>query len=54
MLITESNKTALYDDEIGNGTVMTYWIPDSQAQILVPVSTVVNSDTSKDWLDNFY
>ena len=36
--MTESIKRLLYDDEVGNGTVLTYWIPDSQAQILVPVS----------------
>ena len=51
--MTGSDKTALYDDEVGNGTVITYWIPDSQAQILVPVSTVVNIDSNKDWLTTF-
>ncbi|MEH7255809.1 hypothetical protein V7111_27250 [Neobacillus niacini] len=53
MLMNGSNKTAIYDDEIGNGTVITYWIPDSQVQMLVPISTVVNPDTSQDWLTNF-
>lgn len=53
MLMTGSDKTALYDYEVGNGTVMTYWIPDSQAQILVPISTVVNIDSNKDWLTTF-
>lgn len=49
MLMT-GNKTALYDGEVGNGTVITYWIPDSQAQILVPVSIVVTPDNNKNWL----
>src|SRR3954464_9300045 len=49
MLVTESDKTALYDYEVENGTAMTYWIPDSQAQILVPITTVVNIDSNKDW-----
>ncbi|MEC1521534.1 GerMN domain-containing protein [Neobacillus niacini] len=53
MLMTSSDKTALYDDELGNGTVLTYWIPDSQAQILVPVSTVVQLDQNKNWLTAF-
>jgi hypothetical protein len=53
MLMAGSNKTALYDDDIGDGTVITYWIPDSQAQILVPVSTVVQQDPNKSWLTNF-
>jgi hypothetical protein len=53
MLMTGSNKTALYVDEVGDGAVITYWIPDSQAQILVPVSTVVQLDPNKNWLTNF-
>lgn len=53
MLMTSSDKTALYDDELGNGTVITYWIPDSQAQILVPVSTVVQLNQNKNWLTAF-
>ncbi len=40
-------KTAIYDDDVNSGTVLTYWIPDSQAQILVPVSTLVNNSTDK-------
>lgn len=40
-------KTAIYDDDVNNGTVLTYWIPDSQAQILVPVSTLVYDSTNK-------
>ncbi|MFP7297799.1 hypothetical protein [Neobacillus niacini] len=50
MLMTKMSKSALYEDEIGNGMVLTYWIPDSQAQILIPVSIVVPSDDNKDWL----
>jgi hypothetical protein len=53
LLMARNNKTALYDYEVGNGTVITYWIPDSQAQILIPISTVVPSDENKDWLTVF-
>ncbi|TDL77029.1 hypothetical protein E2R56_02295 [Rhodococcus qingshengii] len=53
MMTTEMNKTAIYDDEVANGKVITYWIPDSQAQILVPVSIVVPPDDNKNWLTIF-
>jgi hypothetical protein len=53
MMMTEMNKTAIYDDEVENGKVITYWIPDSQAQILVPVSIVVPPDDNKNWLTIF-
>ncbi|MDQ0976111.1 hypothetical protein QFZ31_005989 [Neobacillus niacini] len=53
MRITEINKNALYDDEAGDGTVITYWIPDSQAQNLVPISIVVTPDNNKNWLTIF-
>jgi hypothetical protein len=45
-----STKTALYEDEVGNGTVLTYWIPDAQGQILIPVSTVVMDSKGQSWL----
>ncbi|MFB3166096.1 hypothetical protein P5G62_002935 [Neobacillus sp. 179-C4.2 HS] len=53
MRITEINKNALYDNEVGDGTVITYWIPDSQAQNLVPISIVVTPDNNKNWLTIF-
>jgi hypothetical protein len=46
-------KTAIYDEEVGKGAVLTYWIPDPQAQILVPVSTIVNNPNNKTWLTLF-
>lgn len=46
---TESMKTAIYEDEIGNGTVFTYWVPDPQAQILIPISTIVNDTQEQTW-----
>lgn len=46
-------KSAVYEDEIGNGKVFTYWIPDEQAQILIPVSTIVPKAQNKPWLDVF-
>lgn len=53
MRITEINKNALYDDEVGDGSVITYWIPDSQAQNVVPISIVVTPDNNKNWLTIF-
>jgi hypothetical protein len=53
MMMIEMNKTAIYDDEVENGKVITYWIPDSQAQILVPVSIVVPPNDNKNWLTIF-
>lgn len=53
MRITEINKNALYNDEVGDGTVLTYWIPDSQVQNLVPISIVVSPDNTKDWLTTY-
>ena len=49
-LKTESVRTAIYEDELGNGTVFTYWIPDPQAQILIPISTIVNDTQEHTWL----
>jgi hypothetical protein len=46
-------KTALYADEIGAGKALTYWIPDAQGQILIPVSTIVNIEENKTWLTLF-
>ncbi|MGG5253754.1 hypothetical protein ACQYAD_09685 [Neobacillus sp. SM06] len=40
-LPVSDGKTAVYQKDIGSGKVLTYWIPDQQAKILVPVSTVV-------------
>ncbi|WP_040208300.1 hypothetical protein [Neobacillus jeddahensis] len=47
---TSGLKTAIYEDEIGNGRVLTYWIPDQQAQILIPVSIIVSDSKEKSWL----
>ena len=43
-------KTAIYADDVGNGKVLTYWIPDPQGQILIPVSTVVTTSDNESWL----
>ncbi|WML47664.1 negative regulator of sigma-X activity [Neobacillus sp. PS3-34] len=45
--------TALYEEEAAKGKVLTYWIPDAQAVVLVPVSIVVKQDQSKSWLDMY-
>ncbi|OLS40199.1 GerMN domain-containing protein [Bacillus sp. MRMR6] len=46
-------KTLLFEEEIGNGRVITYWIPDSQVQNLVPISTVVTHEEGANWLTVF-
>ncbi|MGG3470827.1 hypothetical protein ABES02_25520 [Neobacillus pocheonensis] len=53
LMRTESLKSAVYDDEVGNGKVLTYWIPDQQAQILIPVSTIVPNANDKSWISVF-
>ncbi|WP_066060870.1 hypothetical protein [Neobacillus soli] len=53
LMSTNSIKTALYEEEAGEGTVLTYWIPDPQAQILIPVSIVVTGMKDKSWLTLF-
>ncbi|CAH2715699.1 Anti-sigma-X factor RsiX [Neobacillus rhizosphaerae] len=49
LMSTNSTKTAIYDEEVGDGTVLTYWIPDPDVQILIPVSIIVPAaeDTSR-------
>ncbi|WHY84485.1 negative regulator of sigma-X activity [Neobacillus novalis] len=53
LMSAASIKTAVYEDEVGDRTVLTYWIPDSQAQILVPVSIIVPAEKDKSWLTLF-
>jgi hypothetical protein len=53
ILMQEGNNTAVYENEVGNGQVLTYWIPDQQAQILIPVSTIVNVEGNESWLTLF-
>ncbi|MDQ0197457.1 hypothetical protein [Neobacillus ginsengisoli] len=53
MVASTGLKTAVYDEEVGNGTVLTYWIPDPQAQILIPVSTIIHGHKDKSWLTLF-
>jgi hypothetical protein len=50
LLKTENVKTAIYEDEVGKGTVLTYWVPDAQAQILIPVSIIANQSSGQSWL----
>ncbi|MCM3724443.1 negative regulator of sigma-X activity [Neobacillus cucumis] len=53
LLKTKNVKTAIYEDDVGNGTVLTYWIPDAQAQILIPVSIIVNKSQGESWLTKY-
>ncbi|MDR6122536.1 hypothetical protein QFZ87_002133 [Bacillus sp. SLBN-46] len=50
VMATSTVKTAIYADDVGNGKVLTYWIPDPQGQILIPVSTVVAKADNESWL----
>ena len=50
---SECIKTAVYEDQVGNGTVLTYWIPDPQALILIPVSMIVPESKNQSWLTVF-
>lgn len=45
--------TAAYENNIGNGKVLTYWIPDRQAQLLIPVSAVIHRPGKKTWVELF-
>nr|WP_263325869.1 hypothetical protein [Neobacillus sp. Marseille-Q6967] len=53
ILMSGNQKNALYDDELGNGRALTYWIPDQMGQILVPISTVIDPGSENDWLTLF-
>jgi len=53
LLRSNNIKTAVYEDEVGTGTVLTYWIPDQQAQMLIPISAVVKDNKDKNWLTLF-
>jgi hypothetical protein len=46
-------KNALYKNELGSRKFLTYWIPDQQGQILIPVSTLINHPGNKSWVDLF-
>ncbi|MGG1399542.1 negative regulator of sigma-X activity [Bacillus salipaludis] len=45
--------TAAYEGDVGNRKVLTYWIPDHQGQILIPVSTIVNRKNNQSWMSLF-
>jgi hypothetical protein len=47
------SKTALYQEDVQSGKVLTYWIPDNQGQLLVPVSTIIQHPGNKHWLQLF-
>jgi len=53
LLKMKNVKTAIYKDEVGDGAVFTYWVPDTQAQILVPVSIIANQTRGQSWLTKY-
>jgi hypothetical protein len=46
---------SLYEEELANqeNEVLTYAIPDQNAQVLIPVTTVVPKEEGKPWIDSF-
>lgn len=46
-------KTAVYQDDIQNGKVITYWVPDPEGQILIPVSKIITNVKDKSWITLF-
>lgn len=53
VMSASADKTAVYAEDVVTGKVLTYWIPDQQAQILIPISTVVGASDNKSWLTLF-
>jgi hypothetical protein len=48
------SETAIYVEDIAiDQEIITYWMPDENAQIIVPVSVVVPKEENKTWLDLF-
>jgi hypothetical protein len=47
-----AQETAIYEEDVVDQQVVTYMIPDQNAQILVPVSVLVPKDNGT-WLENF-
>lgn len=54
-LLTENEiqKTALYAEDIAGKELLTYAIPDRNAQNIVPISVLVDKDQSKHWFKQF-
>src|SRR5439155_1183265 len=46
-------KIFLLKEEVGDGAVFTYWVPDTQAQILLPVSIIANQTRGQSWLTKY-
>lgn len=49
----EPLKSSIYENEVRKGKVITYWIPDEQAQNIIPISTIVHNIKNKSRLDVF-
>jgi hypothetical protein len=52
-LMVADAKTAVYEEEVGNRQVLTYWIPDPQVQFLVPISIIADKEKGLVWMDLF-
>lgn len=54
LLLADSDpKTAVYEEEVGDRQVLTYWIPDIQVQFLVPISILAEKEQGLTWMDLF-
>nr|WP_254119491.1 hypothetical protein [Bacillus sp. FJAT-29790] len=49
----EDNATAVYEEDIGGKVVLTYAVPDKNAQNLVPISVLVSKENNKSNFDLF-
>lgn len=50
-LTADEAKTAVYEEDVMGGKVLTYWIPDVEGRFLIPVSTIETNIGNKTWID---
>lgn len=47
------DRTAIYEEDLPGNEVFTFGIPNEMAQVVVPVSVVVEKEESKSWFEQF-
>lgn len=52
MALEAAYETAIYEEDIVDQDTFTYWIPDQNAQIIVPISIIVPKESGT-WLEQF-
>lgn len=50
--MVQPNETAIYEEDLENQEVLTYFVPDQNAQFLIPVSLIV-SNGNESWLQKY-